>query len=63
VIKTDWKNNSENLLHPAVVTAVEYDDTVQQAVLEFNKPYHHKNRFGTMVLLYRRNNEFLKAGN
>ncbi len=63
VIKTDWKNNSENLLHPAVVTAVEYDDTVQQAVLEFNKPYHHKNRFGTMVLLYRRKHESFKAGN
>jgi hypothetical protein len=54
VIKTDWKNNSENLLHPAVVTVVEYDDTVQQAVLEFDKPYHHKSKYGTMVLLYRR---------
>ena len=54
VIKTDWKNNSENLLHPAVVAVVEYDDTAQQAVLEFDKPYHHKSKYGTMVLLYRR---------
>lgn len=54
VIKTDWKNNSENLLHPAVVAEVEYDDKVQQAVLEFDKPYHHKSKYGTMVLLYRR---------
>lgn len=54
VIKTDWKNNSENLLHPAVIAVVEYDDTVQQAVLEFEKPYHHKSKYGTMVLLYRR---------
>lgn len=54
VIKTDWKNNSEKLLRPAVVAAIDYDDTVQQAVLEFNKPYHQKTRFGTMVLLYRR---------
>jgi hypothetical protein len=53
VIKTDWTNNSNKLLHPAVVAAIEYDDTVQQAVLEFNQPYHHKTRFGTMVLLYR----------
>ncbi len=63
VIKTDWKNNSENLLHPAVVAVVEYDDTVQQAVLEFDKPYHHKSKYGTMVLLYRRKNESVKAGN
>jgi hypothetical protein len=41
VIKTDWKNNSDNLLHPAVVAEVEYDSKVQQAVLEFDKPYHH----------------------
>lgn len=54
VIKTDWKNNSENLLHPAVVAEVDYDGTVQQAVLEFDKPYHHKSKYGTMVLLYRR---------
>jgi hypothetical protein len=54
VIKTDWTNNSDKLLHPAVVAAIEYDDTVQQAVLEFNKPYHQKTSFGTMVLLYRR---------
>lgn len=54
VIKTDWKNNSDNLLRPAVVAVVEYDDTVQQAVLEFDKPYHHKSKYGTMVLLYRR---------
>ena len=54
VIKTDWTNNSDKLLHPAVVAAIEYDDTVQQAVLEFNKPYHQKTRFGMIVLLYRR---------
>jgi len=54
VIKTDWKNNSEKLLRPAIVAAIEYDDTVQQAVLELNKPYHQKTKFGTMVLLYRR---------
>ena len=54
LIKTDWTNNSETLLRPAVVASIEYDDTVQEAVLEFNKPYHQKTRFGTMVLLYRR---------
>ncbi|MHC4543231.1 MAG: hypothetical protein ACYTDW_01715 [Planctomycetota bacterium] len=63
VIKTDWKNNSENLLHPAVVAVVEYDETVQKAVLEFNKPYHHKSKHGTMVLLYRRKQDSVKAGN
>ncbi len=54
VINIDWKNNSNNLLNPAVIAAVEYGDIVQQAVLEFNKPYHHKSKYGTMVLLYRR---------
>jgi hypothetical protein len=54
VIKTDWKNGSEQLVRPAIVAEIEYDDTVQQAVLEFNKPHHQKTRFGTMVLLYRR---------
>ena len=63
VIKTDWKNNSENLLHPAVVAVVEYDDTVQQAVLEFDKPYHHKSKYGTMVLLYRRKQDSVNASN
>ncbi|NIP27691.1 MAG: hypothetical protein GWN67_24435 [Phycisphaerae bacterium] len=54
LIKTDWANNSEKLLRPAVVATVEHDDTVQEAVLELNKPFHHKTRFGTVVLLYRR---------
>ncbi|MDH4239886.1 MAG: hypothetical protein OEW48_10005 [Phycisphaerae bacterium] len=63
VIKTDWKNDSEKLLRPAVIAAIEYDDTVQQAVLEFNKPYHQKTRFGTMVLLYRRQMGSSKATN
>jgi hypothetical protein len=63
VIKTDWKNNTESLQHPAVVVTVEYDDALQQTVLELDKPYHYKNKFGTMVLLYRRKNESAKTGN
>jgi hypothetical protein len=54
VIKTEWKNDSEELLHPAVVATIEESDTQQRAVLEFNKPTHLKTRFGTLVLLYRR---------
>jgi hypothetical protein len=54
VISTEWKNNSETLLHPALVARIENDDAAEQAVLEFNKPYHHKTEFGTMVLLFRR---------
>jgi hypothetical protein len=63
VIRNDWKNNSQNLLHPAVVAEVEYDDTVKQAVLELNKPYHHKSKYGTMVLLYRRKQDSVKESN
>jgi hypothetical protein len=55
IIKTDWKNKSESLLHPAVVATVEQDGTGRQIVLELNKPSHHKTEFGTLVLLYRRN--------
>jgi hypothetical protein len=55
IIKTDWKNKSESLLHPAIVATVEQDGAGRQIVLELNKPSHHKTEFGTLVLLYRRN--------
>jgi len=55
VIKTDWKNKSESLLHPAVVATIEQDGAGRQIVLELNKPSHHRTKFGTLVLLYRRN--------
>ncbi len=55
IIKTDWINKSETLLHPAIVATVEHGGAGRQTVLELNKPIHHKTKFGTMVLLYRRN--------
>jgi len=55
IVKTDWKNKSESLLHPAVVATVEQDGGGRQIVLELNKPSHHRTEFGTLVLLYRRN--------
>jgi len=55
IIKTDWKNKSESLLNPALVAEIEQDGAVRQAVLELNKPFHHRTEFGTLVLLYRRN--------
>jgi hypothetical protein len=55
IVKTDWKNKSESLLHPAVVATVEQDGTGRQIVLELNKPFHHRTKFGTLVILYRRN--------
>jgi hypothetical protein len=54
IIKTEWKNNSERLLSPALVATIEEDGTSRQAVLELNKPFHHKTKSGTLVLLYRR---------
>jgi len=54
VIKNNWKNNSEKLLHPAVIATIEHNSTSQQVVLEFNKPYHYKTGSRTMVFLYRR---------
>ena len=55
IVKTDWKNKSESLMHPAVIATVERDGAGRQIVLELNKPSHHKTEFGTLVLLYRRN--------
>jgi len=54
IIKTDWKNNSQKLLHPALIVTIEQNNMKSQAVLEFDKPYHHHDKFGTMVILYRR---------
>ncbi len=55
IVKTDWANKSESLLHPAIVATVEQGGARRQTVLELNKPFHHKTEFGTLVLLYRRN--------
>ena len=55
ILKTDWKNKSESLLHPAIVATIEQGGAGRQIVLELNKPSHHRTEFGTLVLLYRRN--------
>lgn len=54
IIKTQWKNNSERLLRPAVVATIAESGESRQAVLELNKPLHHKTESGMLVLLYRR---------
>ena len=53
IIETIWKNNSEKLVNPALITTIEQGEINQQTVLEFNKPVHYKTDFGTLVLLYR----------
>jgi hypothetical protein len=53
VIKTDWKNNSEKLLRPALVAVLESGEAQQKVILELNKPYHYKTDSGTMIILYR----------
>jgi hypothetical protein len=54
IIVTRWKNNSERLLRPALVVTIAEGGKSQQAVLELNKPLHHKIKSGMLVLLYRR---------
>jgi hypothetical protein len=54
IIKTNWANGSQKLLHPAVIATIKHNDTDQQAVLELNKPVHLKIKSGMLVLLYRR---------
>lgn len=62
IIKTEWKNNSERLLCPAIVATIEESGTSEQAVLELNKPLHHKTKSGVLVLLYRRRPAPLENG-
>ncbi len=54
IIKTEWKNNSDRLLHPALVATIQQDGTQHQAVLELSKPFHLRTKSGVLVLLYRR---------
>ncbi|UCC97826.1 MAG: hypothetical protein JSW66_18520 [Phycisphaerales bacterium] len=54
IIRTEWKNNSERLLCPAVIATITEGGESQQAVLELNKPLHHKTKSGMLVLLYKR---------
>jgi hypothetical protein len=54
IIKSEWKNGSDRLLRPAIVATIEEGAKSQQTVLELNEPFHHKTKFGTLVLLYRR---------
>jgi hypothetical protein len=62
IIKTEWKNNSERLLCPAIVATIEENGAAEQAVLELNKPLHHKTKSGVLVLLYRRSPAPLSKG-
>jgi len=54
IVKTDWTNGSERLLHPAVIATIKQNSTNHQAVLELNKPIHYRIKSGMLVLLYRR---------
>lgn len=54
IVKTDWVNGSEKLLHPAVITTIKENGTSNQVVLELDKPIHKKVKSGMLVMLYRR---------
>jgi hypothetical protein len=54
ILKTQWKNNSEKLINPAVIATIEHEGIENQEVLELDKPIHYKTKYGTLVLLYRR---------
>lgn len=63
IIKTEWKNNSDRLLHPAIIATIERNGSERQTVLELNRPFHHRTKFGTLVLLYRRRLASSRAAN
>ncbi len=52
-IKTAWKNNSDKLLHPALILTIDGGDMQHETVLELGRPSHNKTDAGMMVLLYR----------
>ena len=54
IVKTDWTNGSDQLLHPAVIATIKQNSTNHQIVLELNKPIHYRIKSGMLVLLYRR---------
>ena len=62
-IETNWKNNSEKLLHPAVIATISYSGTEREAVFEFGKPYHLETKLGTMVVLFKRQAQSSKISN
>jgi hypothetical protein len=63
IIKDEWINNSERLLHPAIIATIEQNGPVRQTVLELNKPFHYKTKYGTLVLFYRRRPPSSKGAN
>ena len=52
-LKQRWKNNSDELVNPALVVSVGLDDDQRQLVLTLGKPEHVKFDSGTVVLLYK----------
>ncbi|MHC4239446.1 MAG: hypothetical protein ACYSUC_06775 [Planctomycetota bacterium] len=60
MVQTKWSNNSERLLHPAIIATVEEENQKKEVVLELDKPKHQRTQSGTMVLLYRRQQEPIK---
>ncbi|UCG56716.1 MAG: hypothetical protein JSU70_17850 [Phycisphaerales bacterium] len=54
IVKSDWKNGSEELMHPALVATIAESEKEEQVVLELNKPTHHKAKSGMIVIVYRR---------
>jgi hypothetical protein len=53
-IVNTWKNDSDVLLHPAIVAEISQGTQTREVVLELDKPCHHKAAQGTLVVLYRR---------
>ena len=53
VVKANWKNESEELLHPAIVVEIEHKDMKQEMVLELNRPFHQETDLGMLILTYK----------
>jgi hypothetical protein len=52
-LETTWQNNSEMLLHPAIVATITQGAAEEQVLLELGQPFHHRTAAGTLVMLYR----------
>jgi hypothetical protein len=62
-IVTSWKNVSNELNNPALITLIKKGDEEKEAVLDLNKPFHESTEFGTLLIFYRKQMTMPSEGN
>ena len=52
IVKSEWHNESEELINPAIVAVIEENGNETQLLLEYNKANHFGSESGTIILHY-----------